>query len=196
MFLLKKINLNKAVHQKLWRCNEDLYSMTDRCACTHIINYAHTHTPLMCRHTQICCRAADGKCLMMEYEDKKGEMVGKILKGEFVKQMFSNNECLQFRVHNLFGISNSMTFHEFPWPKKSNSMTFRTILWNEHIWSKNENFKERTTLVSLLPSTNRAVSYNIVEMVYYLVSYRLIAKKYTSRLMKLPCVQNTNGSLV
>ena len=53
-------------------------------------------------------------CLMMEYEDKKGEMAGKQLKGESVKQMFSNNECLQFRVHNLFGISNSMTFHEFP----------------------------------------------------------------------------------
>ena len=44
------------------------------------------------------------------------------------------------RVHTLFGSSNSITFHD---QKKSNSMTFRTILGNEHIRSKYGNFKEQ-----------------------------------------------------
>ena len=51
-----------------------------------------------------------------------------------------NNDVDYSRVHTFFGSSNSMTFHD---QKKSNSMTFRTILGNEHIQSKCGNFKEQ-----------------------------------------------------
>ena len=56
--------------------------------------------------------------------------------------LYPNNKITKHssRVHTLFGSSNSMTFHD---QKKSNSMTFRTILGNEHIRSKYGNFKEQ-----------------------------------------------------
>ena len=82
------------------------------------------------------------------------------------------NTC-KSRVHTLFGCSNSMTFHD---QKKTNSMTFRAILGNEHIRSKNGNFREqhnasfkpqivnKTLLYSNLPITTHNINNKITEI--------------------------------
>ena len=66
-----------------------------------------------------------------------------------------------------------MTFHD---QKKSNSMTFRTILGNEHIQSKYGNFKEqhnasfkpqivnKTLLYGNLPITTHNINNKITEI--------------------------------
>ena len=74
------------------------------------------------------------------------------------------------RVHTLFGTSNSMTFHDYHDQKKSNSMTFRGILGNEHIRSKKKMFKEQHNASFKPQIENKTLLY----FIYYGIRHILV----------------------
>ena len=89
-----------------------------------------------------------------------------------------------FRVHTLFGSSNSMTFHD---RKKTNSMTFRAILGNEHIRSKNGNFKVQHNASFKAQIVNKTLLYSNLHITTHTINNKITEIKLKENSKKSIC---------